>query len=128
MICGLLGFGMVSRSQVVWPWVSWITGGSQVRFRGLQMGEAVGFRWVSGEVSWVVDGCGRGSQVRLEWVTEGSRWLRFCGFFGWQRLFLAGFGCKWLGLVAFSFSFLVGGSDLQDGVFGGSDGQDVGKK
>ena len=25
--------------------------------------------------------CGRGSQVRLEWVIEGSRWLRFCGFF-----------------------------------------------
>ena len=99
MICGLLGFGMVGGSQVVW------------------LG-----------VSWVADGCGRGSQVRLEWVTEGSRWLRFCGFFGWQRLFLAGFGCKWLGLVAFSFSFLVGGSDLQDGVFGGSDGQDVGKK
>ena len=29
----------------VWPWVS---GGSQVRFRGLQMGVAVGFGWVSG--------------------------------------------------------------------------------
>ena len=33
------------------------------------MGVVMGFRWVLGEVSWVVDGCGRGSQVRLEWVT-----------------------------------------------------------
>ena len=37
--------------------------------------------WVLGDVSWVADGCGHGSQVRLEWVTEGSQWLRFCGFF-----------------------------------------------
>ena len=51
---------------MVWPWVSgevsWVANGV-----------AVGFRWVS-------DGVVVGSQVRLEWVTEGSLWLRFCGF------------------------------------------------
>ena len=51
----------------------WVSGGVAVGF--------VGCRWVWLWVSWVADGCGRGSQVRLEWVTEGSRWLRFCGFF-----------------------------------------------
>ena len=73
MICGLLGFGMVGGSQVVWLWVSWVadgcgrgwvlggvamgfigcrwvwpwvSGGSQVRFRGLQMGVVMGLRCV----------------------------------------------------------------------------------
>ena len=50
MICGLLGFGMVGRSQVVWSWVSWVANGCdhgfQVRFLGLQMGVAVGLRCV----------------------------------------------------------------------------------
>ena len=62
---------------VWWVGLKWCGRG----FRGLQMGVTMGFRWVSREVSWVADGCGRGSQVRLEWVIEGSRWLRFCGFF-----------------------------------------------
>ena len=74
---------------MVWSWVSWVANGCG---RGwVSGGVAIGFRWVSGEVSWVADGCGRGSQVRLEWLTEGSRWLRFGGFFatgggGWQWL------------------------------------------
>ena len=70
----------------------------------------------------------------------GWQWL-VAGCWGWwQRLFFAGFGCRLLGLVAetllcrvwlqvagvgypldvFFFFFGVGGSDLQDVVFGGS--------
>ena len=50
-----------------------------------------------------------------QWLVAGC-----CGW--WQRLFFAGFGCRLLGLVATHwmwFFFLVGGSDLQDVVFGG---------
>ena len=80
--CGWVSGGVVMGfvgCRWVWPWVGlkWCGYG----FRGLQMGVAMGFRWVLGDVSWVADGCGHGSQVRLEWVTEGSQWLRFCGFF-----------------------------------------------
>ena len=51
----------------------------------------------------------------------GWQWL-VAGCWGWwQRLFFAGFGCRLLGLVSthWMWFFLVGGSDLQDVVFGG---------
>ena len=80
----------------------WCGRGSQVRFRGLQM------VWFQLGLKW----CGRRSQVSLEWVTEGSRWLRFCG-----RFFASSVGGKdssLPGLVAgvarfgfFFFFFLV---------------------
>jgi len=100
VIYGLLGFGMVGGSQVVWPWISWVANGYLVRFRGLQIGVAMDFRWVSGEVLWVANGCGHGSQVHLEWVTKGSQWLRFCGFFCHRWWWLAMASCRLLGLVA----------------------------
>ena len=84
--------------------------------------------------------------MRLEWVIEGSRWLRFYGFFCHRWWWLAVASCKLLGLVAetllcqvwwqvagvgcdpldvvFFFSFLFcWWFDLQDVVFGGSDWQ-----
>ena len=74
----------------------WILSGVVVGF--------VGYRWVwlwvSGEVSWVANGCGCGSQVHLEWVTEASQWLRFCGFFCHWWWWLAVASYKLLGLVA----------------------------
>ena len=38
--------------------------------------------------------------MRLEWVIEGSRWLRFYGFFCHRWWWLAVASCKLLGLVA----------------------------
>ena len=67
MICGLLGFGMVGGSQVVWPWVAngcgrgWVSGGVAMGF--------VGCRWVW---PWVSGAFGMGHRgftvVEVLWV------------------------------------------------------------
>ena len=55
MICGLLGFGMVGGSQVVWPWVLWVADGC-------------GHGWVSGGVAMGFVGC----RWVWSWVSGGS--------------------------------------------------------
>ena len=72
MIFGLLGFGMVGGSQVVWPWVSWVADGC-------------GYGWVSGGVAMGFVGC----KWVWPWVSGGVE-IGFVGIGG--EIGFVGFG------------------------------------